>query len=122
MLKIESKEELTDELAIAKEILSLRLEGKSPLLGISSILKRKGLKNTSLGYISELLSGIGGQLSPTIEGRKGISYEVVFASDEVFSSGVPVLITVDPVSSAILHIELAKDRTGLVGQNIGKNY
>lgn len=112
MLEKDSKEDLTDELAIVKEILSLRLEGKSPLLGISSILKRKGFKNTSLGYISELLSGIGGQLSNTIEGRKGISYEVVFASDEVFSSGIPVLITVDPISSAILHIELAKDRTG----------
>ena len=107
------QDSLEDNLIIAKEILSLRLEGKCALLGISSLLKRRGMKKSSLGYISELLSGIGNQLSATIEQREGITYEVVFASDEVFSSGVPVLITVDPVSSAILHIQLGKDRTGV---------
>jgi hypothetical protein len=34
----------------------------------------------------------------------------VFASDEIFSKNTPVLVTADPVSSAILRIELSDSR------------
>ena len=111
MLGLRLKEEKVDKkLALTKEILSLRLEGKCPILGISQLLKRKGMCNDSIGYISELLNEIGMELSPMISKQKGIIYEVVWASDEIFSAGQPVLITVDPVSTAILGIELGANR------------
>jgi len=103
-------EEVSEKLDITKEILSLRLEGKCPILGISQLLKRKGISNNSIGYISELLNGIGEALSPTISLQTGVTYGLVFASDEVFSNRSPVLITVDPVSSVILRMELAENR------------
>jgi hypothetical protein len=35
---------------------------------------------------------------------------VVFLSDEIFAKNIPILVTVDPISSAILRIELADSR------------
>jgi len=102
--------EVDKKLEVVREILSLRLEGKCPILGISQLLKRKGMANTSIGYISELLTQTGDQLSPIITKEQGLTYGVVFASDEVFKGASPVLITVDPLSSAILRIELADNR------------
>lgn len=111
MLDIKADANKVDKkLEVIKEILSLRLEGKSPILGISLLLKRKKMCNTSIGYISEVLNEIGTQLSSTITIEGGVTYALVFASDEVFSSGSPVLITVDPVSSVILKMELAENR------------
>ena len=49
-------------------------------------------------------------MSPVLEVDECINLAVVFASDEVFSSNRPLLITVDPISSAILRMELGADR------------
>ena len=106
------KDELKEELDLLRSILSLRLEGRCSITSISLLLKRQGLKNSSVGYISGLLKWAGGKLDKVIEVESGMKLAVVFASDEVFSSGRPLLITVDPVSSAILHLELGKDRRG----------
>ena len=35
---------------------------------------------------------------------------VIFLSDELFSKSIPILVTVEPISSAILRIELADSR------------
>ena len=35
---------------------------------------------------------------------------LIFLSDEIFSKAIPILLTVDPISSAILRIELADSR------------
>jgi len=35
---------------------------------------------------------------------------VVFLSDEIFAKNIPILVTVDPISSVILRIELADSR------------
>jgi hypothetical protein len=35
---------------------------------------------------------------------------IVFLSDEIFAKNIPILVTVDPISSAILRIELADSR------------
>lgn len=102
--------EKEEQLALLREILSLRLEGKCPIIGISLLLKRRGLKSSSIGYVSQVLKEIGSSLSPVLEGTETLNLAVVFASDEVFSSNRPLLITVDPISSAILRMELGKDR------------
>lgn len=99
-----------EQIELLREILSLRLEGKCPLIGISLLLKRRGSKSSSIGYISQVLKEIGNSLSPVLEGFDHMKLAVVFASDEVFSSNRPLLITVDPISSAILRMELGKDR------------
>ena len=107
----QERKELESRIALIRAILVLRMEGKCPLQGISTILIRRGFKSSSLGYISELLTDIGHQLPNTIDLSHGMTYSLVFASDEVFSQNRPVLITVDPVSSAILRIDLSTDRT-----------
>ena len=103
--------QMEEDLILLREILSLRLEGKCSIIGISLLLKRKGLKGSSVGYISEVLKETGSSLSPVLEGMENLNLAVVFASDEVFSSNRPLLITADPVSSAILRMELGEDRT-----------
>jgi len=106
------KADMEESLHLLRSILALRLEGRCSIISISLLLKRQGLKGSSVGYISEVLKEIGGKLDKVMDLESGIKIGVVFASDEVFSSGRPLLITVDPVSSAILHLELGKDRRG----------
>ena len=84
-----------------KRILELRLIGRSSLSAISDLLKRQGLKYTSIGFISETLHKIGESIGNLIvwEGS------CVWASDEIFFKGHhPILVTVDVASSAILSI------------------
>ena len=65
--------------------------------------------------ISELLKKFAGSLSPTlsVDGK----YLVIFLSDEIFALGYPILITIEPKSTAILKIELATDRTADTWKN-----
>lgn len=90
-------------------ILCYRLEGKCSIEGISTIMKRLGIVNSSVGYISQTLDYIGSLLSNTLHGGDRIQL-VIYASDEIFSHTRPILLTVDPVSSAILRIELSDTR------------
>jgi len=108
--EIQSK--LEEKLHLLYSILALRLEGRCSIISISLLLERQGLKGSSVGYISEILKAVGGSLDKVVELESGMTLAVVFASDEVFSKGRPLLITVDPISSAILHLELGKDRKG----------
>ncbi len=91
-------------------MLSLRLEGRSSIGAISTIMNRFGLELSSAGSISQMLSRVGGLLPTTIFTENGITQYLVFASDEIFSKSTPILVTVDPCSSAILRIELADSR------------
>jgi hypothetical protein len=96
---------------IISYILALRLEGRCSIERISCLLKRFELENNSSGYISQILSDIGSKLpSSLINENENIQF-VIFASDEIFSNVKPILVTVDPVSSAILKIELVDKRT-----------
>lgn len=106
------KKGIDEKLLLLQEILVLRLEGKCSIISISLLLKRKGLKGSSIGYISQVLNETGGHLNPVLAVSSGIKIAVIFASDEIYSSSQPLLITVDPVSSAILHMELGADRKG----------
>jgi hypothetical protein len=96
--------------AIEAKILAYRFEGKSSIDGISTLMKRDGLSFSSTGSISQTLTCLGKSLSNTLK-NKGETQLLVFADDEVFSKLSPILITVDPLSSAILSIELTEHRT-----------
>lgn len=90
--------------------LLLRLEGKCSIPSISEILGKMGYGNTSVGTISKKLTDIGELLPNTLEIDSGTILYVCLAADELYSRSTPLLITVDPVSTAILRIELAKSR------------
>ena len=112
-------------------ILEHRLIGKSSIGAISEMMKRQGLAYSSTGFISRVLGLIGESLPQSLSGCAGLKLMVVFASDEVFARRKPILVTVDPVSSAILGIELAAKRDSetwqkhwqrLAGEGIGGLY
>jgi len=110
------KDKTKDPLTLIQErkrsiemMLSLRLEGCSSIGHVSTVMKRQEYDLSSIGSISQTLSRIGGLLPTTIDSQQTLQY-LVFASDEIFSKTTPVLVTVDPCSSAILRIELSKTR------------
>jgi hypothetical protein len=101
--------QIVEKRVIYGHILSFRLEGKCSIEGISKLMKRLGIANNSVGYISQSLDNIGSLLPNTV--RRGDCLQlVIYASDEIFCKSQPILITVDPVSSAILRIELSDSR------------
>ena len=92
-------------------ILCLRLEGRCSIPSISQILKRLEIsKYNSVGSISQILQFAGASLPNTLVNEDGGVELVIIASDEIFSHLRPILITVEPVSSVILRIELADSR------------
>jgi hypothetical protein len=91
-------------------IVSLRLEGQCSIGAISTIMKRFDIDLSSVGSISRILYHFGSLLPNTLTTDGSHVQLVVFASDELFCKSSPILITVDPVSSAILRIELADSR------------
>jgi len=91
--------------------LMLRLEGKCSIPSIAEILKNLGLRNNSVGTISQELKKIGEYLPNTYYfDNDTITMYVCLAADEMFSHSTPILISVDPISTAILRIELAESR------------
>ncbi len=90
--------------------LLLRLEGKCSIPAISGILTKMGMKNASVGTISQKLNEIGEYLPNTFHVDNGAILYVCLAADEMYSCSTPILITVEPVSTAILRIELAESR------------
>ncbi len=92
------------------------MEGGSSLQSVSTMMRRLGFERySSLGYISETLSKIGGLLPHTVKLVK--TKRITIASDEIFSKSQPILIDVDPISSAIIKIELGENRTGVTWKN-----
>ena len=104
---------------VIETMLSLRVEGGCSIGGISTIMKRQGLDLSSTGSVSQTLSAIGGLLpmTMTISEASIVCPFIVFAIDELYSKSSPVLISVDPVSSCILRIELSKTCTGIDWKN-----
>ena len=95
---------------VLQQILSFRMEGKCSLEATSVMMKRLGLPCNSMGFISEYLEKTGSLLPDTLKSDESETQSVIFVSDEVFAKNTPILVTVDPVSSAILKIELADAR------------
>lgn len=104
-----TQSEKVENRVVYGHILSFRLEGKCSIEGISKLMRRLGIVNNSVGYISQSLDYIGSLLPSTVQ--RGDSFQlVIYASDEIFCKSQPILITVEPVSSAILRIELSDSR------------
>ena len=98
-------------------ILAQRFEGKSSIDGISTLMKRSEMPYSSVGSISECLCQIGQSLPCTLKNECESESFIVFASDEVYAKSIPLLITVDPISSVILRIERANQRTAEIWSN-----
>lgn len=92
-------------------ILAYRFEGRCSIDAISTLMKRDGIPLSSQGTVSEYLTRTGKLLPNTLENESEAVELVIFANDEIFTKSQPILITVEPVSSAILRIELADNRT-----------
>ena len=87
------------------------MEGRCSIIAISQILKRFGIsKYNAVGSVSQILKFAGNSLSNTLENEDSDVKLVIIASDEIFSHLHPILVTVEPLSSAILRIELADSR------------
>jgi len=99
----DSKKEAVEMMA------SLRLEGKCGIGSIVTIMNRLGHRFSSQGTVSTYLNHLGSLIPPELR-LKDNDFRLVFLSDEIFSGCIPILITVDPISSAILKIELAEKR------------
>lgn len=73
-------------------------------------MERFNIDKSSVGSISQFLHFVGALLPNTLTTTGDQNQLVVFLSDELFSKSIPILVTVDPISSAILRIELADSR------------
>jgi len=84
-------------------IVLLRLAGNVSLSGISEILRMQGYKNYSASMMSQRLKDVGSPLNLNKPIR------AFYLSDDIYACGLPILVTIDPVSTAILKIELASN-------------
>jgi hypothetical protein len=73
-------------------------------------MKRFGVAPSSAGAISQTLQAIGDLLPNTLSTQANEIHLVVFLSDELFAHGHPILVTVEPHSSALLRVELVETR------------
>jgi len=97
---------------IIKKILSYRLEGAMSISAISTIMKREKLNYSGQSTISQSLSAIGAVIPPIESIPEDKEFKITVLLDEIFIGSQPILITVEPISSAIINIELANNRTG----------
>ncbi|KAF0247611.1 MAG: hypothetical protein FD167_2988 [bacterium] len=94
---------------IDREIIMLRMEGKCSLEAISEILKDRGVKTNSIGYISQRIKALA-EVVPSQElSENKIEF---YIADEIFAKGKPILVTADAKSLTILKIELCASRDG----------
>ncbi len=98
---------LPNLISLDATIVLLRLEGNVSISSISEVLNTQGYKNDSTGMISERLKKFGSRLPSTLNLGKEIS--LFYLSDEIYAAGMPILVTIDPVSTAILKIELSNN-------------
>jgi len=91
-------------------MLSLRMEGQCSIGATSTIMNRFDVNLAATGSISQYLARFGSFLPNTLTTKNDEIQVVVFLSDEIFSKRTPILVTVDPISSAILRIELTDTR------------
>jgi len=91
-------------------IASLRMEGKCSIASIVAIMKRLNFPYSSQGSVSQYINIIG-EILPDALHLHGAQKPIVLLSDEMFTDGTPILITVDPKSTAILKIQLADKRS-----------
>jgi hypothetical protein len=88
-------------------IVLLRLAGNVSLSGISEILQMQGYSHYSASMVSQHLKDFGSRLPDTLNLYRSIM--TFYLSDEIYACGLPILVTIDPVSTSILKIELASN-------------
>jgi len=89
---------------------SLRMEGKCTIGSIVTLMKRLNFRYSSQGTISQYLNRLGEILPDTLD-LQDDQKPIVLLSDEIFTDSTPILITVEPKSTAILKIQLADKRS-----------
>jgi hypothetical protein len=89
--------------------LLLRLEGNCSIASISAIFKRLGYQPNSVGHLSTYFHSCGQGLPSTLSMTS--TTVVFYLGDEIFALHTPILVTIEPHSTAILRIELAADRS-----------
>jgi DNA-binding phage protein len=115
ILSVESRDVPSHQMDAESLIVLLRLEGKCSISSISEILTALNYPFNSTGMISQLLSKYGKILPDTLSSSE--EHQVVYLCDEIFARGCPILITIEPKSTAILKIELAPNRSAKSWQN-----
>ena len=98
---------------VDRQILLLRMVGRCSLESIAQIATELAWPVHSVGYISERLTTYARALP---QGLPADARIVVLLSDEIFTAGQPILLTVEPRSLTILKIELAADREATTWQ------
>ena len=96
-------------------MLLLRLEGHVSIQGISNILTAMEYQHAATGTVSTRLNKLGAAIANTLKPEKPLL--LFWLADELFANGYPILITMEPVSAAILRIELANDRKAATWEN-----
>jgi hypothetical protein len=89
--------------------LLLRLEGNCSIARIAAICKRLGYQPNSVGHLSAYFHSYGQGLPSTLSMTS--TTVVFYLGDEIFALHPPILVTIEPHSTAILRIELAADRS-----------
>lgn len=90
-----------------KALLSFRIRGGISISKCSDFLLDQGYANTSEGWISETIKSLGDLSGNVLSDWSGT---VVFASDEIYMvNDVAVLVSVDPISSAIISITVCSE-------------
>ncbi len=94
---------------VDKLILGMRLHGRCSEGGISATLKDLGVKNSSIGKISELLRQAASAV-PELWPR--IGRRIIVIVDETFSRGSPILVAIDALSHYVFKAVWKEDRSG----------
>lgn len=85
-----------------KRLFQYRLIGGCSISKCSTLLKTDEVKNTSFGWCSEQIQSAGSQLPNMVDWQGS----AIYASDEIYyAQNKPILITVEPVSGALLRID-----------------
>jgi len=85
-----------------RRLFRYRLIGGCSISKCSTLLKTDEVKNTSFGWCSEELQSAGSKLSNMVDWQG----DAIYASDEIYyAQNKPILLTVEPVSGAILRID-----------------
>ena len=103
--------------SLDNKILLHRLEGNSSIESISNILNYNNISPSSVGYISERLKYFGSRLSNTLELNSSEPITLIWLNDELFAHTSPILATVEPISLAIIRLQLAEKRDAATWNN-----
>jgi len=106
-----------EKLSLDEEILLRRLEGNSSVERISNMLNYNNISPSSVGYISQRLKYFGSRLSNTLELNSSEPMNLIWNNDELFAHTRPILVTIDPISLAILRVQLADNRDAVTWKN-----